>query len=758
MTASPAFHLDLTGLNDSAEAREALLRREWFLTNGLGGFASGTPLCIPQRRYHNFLIGALRPPVGRVVGLSSVVEGVTLKAPPGGGSEQRIDFSSFAFPSRAAAAGAGEAAPSTKVYSPGGHSLLQRFEKDVSCRWSYRYGPVEFTRELALARHENAAVLRYTVTSARAHARLELRPLTALRDFHELVRHEQRRNEYSVMAGPSGVEIASRGASVAIELTPGHAEGSFVQDRQWWFDLVYARDQERGQDGVEDLFSPGVFRVEVPAGRPTVVEIVARMPTEALRSARTPRGRALSCDEIVGAERERLDALAAQTVSGLGGPALSDDERVSIRTLVADADQFVVRRERAPARPAPTLLASRPAPTESDVSVIAGYPWFSDWGRDTMISLPGLLLVTGRLDEAARAMNAFAALTRRGLVPNCFDNGTGEAEYNTVDASLWYLQAAANLHAACVARGQPDPTDDSSAIRRTCLAIIEAYQNGTDFNIKADPRDGLISAGEMGTQLTWMDAKRDGVVFTPRHGKPVEINALWYSGLHCVADLVEKDRPRTSRELRQVAERVGKSFREQFWNADDGCLFDVLAPRAGSFVGVREVRPNQIFACSLPHSPLEQAQQQSVLKVVQEHLLTPRGLRTLSSRERGYIGFFEGPLFDRDRAYHNGTVWPWLLGPYAESVLRVGKFSERSRALARDAIQPLLDMIAPSASIDSGGPAIGQIPEIYDGDERRGSGGTVIPRRPDGCFAQAWSVAECLRVLSLCLARPSSRS
>jgi predicted glycogen debranching enzyme len=361
-----------------------------------------------------------------------------------------------------------------------------------------------------------------------------------------------------------------------------------------------------------------------------------------------------------------------------------------------------------------------------------------------MIALPGLLLTTGRLDEATRVMEAFAALTRRGLVPNCFDNGTGAAEYNTVDASLWYLHAAFNLHKACVEAGHRDPTGEGSPIRRACLAIIDAYQAGTDFNIRADAKDGLIAAGETGTQLTWMDAKRDGVVFTPRHGKPVEINALWYSGLMVTADLCEKDLPRRSRELRQIAERVAKSFREQFWNDEDHCLYDVLSPRSGAFVGVDEIRPNQIFACSLPYSALELERQQSVVKVVTEHLLTPRGLRTLSPTEKGYVARFEGPLFERDRAYHNGTVWPWLLGPYAEAVLRVGKFSERSRALARDAIQPLLDMIAPSDTADSGGPALGQIPEIYDADDA-----PQRPRRPDGCFAQAWSVAECLRVLAM---------
>lgn len=741
---TPTFSINLSSLTPAQ--RESMLRREWFLTNGLGGFASGTVLGVPQRRYHNFLNGALRPPVGRVAGLNSVLEAVVLKPAAAGAkpsAEQRLEFTSFLFP------GSGErrvGEPAAgQVFVPGGQAHLERFEKDVTCRWHYRYGPVEFSRELALQRHENVCVLRYRVNSERHAARLELRPFTALRDFHELVKAGERSGDYSVLAGANGCEVASRGSRLQIVPGAGSTAGSFVQDRQWWYNIRYQRDFERGQDCQEDLFSPGVFTFELTPGRSHMVELVVALDSEPLRSLRRPV-RAATRDEIAAAEASRLDALAAATMERLGHHALSDDEREVVSVLVQSADQFVVRREKTPAQTRAVNATEKPGGADEphDYSVIAGYPWFSDWGRDTMISLPGLLLTTGRLDEATRVMEAFAALTRRGLVPNCFDNGTGAAEYNTVDASLWYLHAAYNLHKACNEAGHRDPTGEGSPIRRACLAIIDAYQTGTDFNIRADAKDGLIAAGEVGTQLTWMDAKRDGVVFTPRHGKPVEINALWYSGLMVTADLCEKDLPRRSRELRQIAERVAKSFREQFWNDEDHCLYDVLSPRAGAFVGVDEIRPNQIFACSLPYSALELERQQSVVKVVAEHLLTPRGLRTLSPTEKGYVARFEGPLFERDRAYHNGTVWPWLLGPYAEAVLRVGKFSERSRALSRDAIQPLLDMIAPSETAESGGPSLGQVPEIYDADDS-----PQRPRRPDGCFAQAWSVAECLRVLAM---------
>ncbi len=746
----PSLVLDFSKAPAVPGGLDAALRREWFLTNGLGGFASGTPLAIPQRRYHAWLIGALRPPVGRVVGLSSMVETVVLKpvagatasSGAGSGGEQRIDFSSFAFPSNPEPSRAGEQGGPPQVFSPSGYSYLRRFEKDVACRWRYSFGPVDFVRELLLLREQNAAIIRYRVNSARHAVRLELRPLTALRDFHELVRCDQRKSDYSVLAGGTTCEITSRSGRLMLAASAG----SFVQDRQWWFNFRYARDAERGQDCLEDIFSPGWFSFEASPGREQSVEILAILSALGERPTR-PIATGTAFDAAASAERGRLGELVAGVVGRLPSKerSLQPSEAETLRVVVQAADQFVVRREK-PVSAGPRAMAgvapSGPAVAAgADLSVIAGYPWFSDWGRDTMISLPGLFIATGRLDEARRVLETFANLTRRGLIPNCFDNGSGEAEYNTVDASLWFLHAARALQLACAKCGHADPTAESSPIRRACLSIIEAYQTGTDFNIRMDAKDGLISAGDVGTQLTWMDAKRDGVVFTPRHGKPVEINALWYSGLMLIADMLEKDRPKTARELRQVADRAGRSFREQFWNASGKCLFDVLTPASGAFVPNSQIRPNQIFACSLPFSALDQNQKESVLAIVTEHLLTPRGLRTLSPSDPHYVARFEGPLFERDRAYHNGTVWPWLLGPYAEAVLRTGKSSPKSTADARKAIQPLLQMVSPSGG---GGPSFGQIPEIYDGDDTPGH-----PRRPDGCFAQAWSVAECFRILTL---------
>jgi predicted glycogen debranching enzyme len=386
--------------------------------------------------------------------------------------------------------------------------------------------------------------------------------------------------------------------------------------------------------------------------------------------------------------------------------------------LVKAADQFVVRREGA---------------GRKLTSIIAGYPWFSDWGRDTFISMRGLLLCTGRFAEALEVLQAFAGLQRRGLIPNCFDDGSGAAQYNTVDASLWYV------HAACEYRRMTGDAAGFATVRQACLNVVEAYREGTDFGIRMDS-DGLITAGNERTQLTWMDAQRDGVVFTPRHGKAVEVNALWYSGLLELAAAIEAELPNRARELRQVAELAGRAFEPVFWNGERGCLFDVVSPAGGGWRPNGQMRPNQIFALSQPFSALSPEKRSAALGCVRERLLTHAGLRTLEEIDPAYVGRYEGPLPQRDAAYHNGTVWPWLIGPYCEAVLRAGGFSEAAKREVRAAISPLLEEFMERR--DWPGP-LRQIAEVYDGEPVDGV------RRPEGCMAQAWSVGEMLRILAM---------
>jgi predicted glycogen debranching enzyme len=666
---------------------DPLTRAEWLLTNGLGGFAMGTASGIPTRRYHALLVAAVRPPVQREVLLSHLAE--TLIADPGAAAETRFELASFRF--RGGQTG------------HRGHEHLLRFEKGVQAEWNFRVGDIELTKLVHLFRDRNAVAVRYTLHRPRLGCTLMLRPLVAMRESHGITGARWAWHEFHVESSERRARV-SRGG---LELHLSADSGWFEHDQQWWYGFEYEQERLRGYDHHEDLFSPGVFTVRARQGQEVQVTVTAWHGE--------PPGQ---IEDDLRENRKRLVCLMDRALgpsAGAQATAPGSPIRQAIRKLVLAADDFVVRRG-----------------TGAGVSIIAGYPWFTDWGRDSMISLPGLLLATRRHAEARSLLETFASHRRGGLIPNVFDDRTGEAWYNTVDASLWFL------HAACeYLRVTADRAGFDARIRGACLDIVDAYRRGTDFGIRMDPEDGLIEAGSPDTQLTWMDAKREGVVFTPRHGKPVEINALWYSGLLQLADAVRADDAAGSRELTALARRVGASIASKFWNPSLDCCHDVLTPApGGGWAAVPQVRPNQVFAVSLPHSPLSQAQKEGVLAGVRKHLLTPHGLRTLSPEDPGYRGRFRGPMFERDGAYHNGTVWPWLLGPYAEAVLRAGNFSAGARQEAVAALEPIIN------ALEEG--ALGHIPEVYDGDDT-----FEEPQSSGGCVAQAWSVAEVLRVLMM---------
>jgi predicted glycogen debranching enzyme len=401
-------------------------------------------------------------------------------------------------------------------------------------------------------------------------------------------------------------------------------------------------------------------------------------------------------------------------------------DRESLDKLAAAADAFVVRRG---------ARTTHPRVDHARRGVLPGDGGGGGEGVSiTFISLPGLLLCTGRFEEARATLATFAAARRNGLIPNVFNDQTGEPEYNTVDGSLWFI------HAACeyVERSGDDGVL-AGEIGKACLDVIAHYRRGTDHSIAMDPFDKLIAAGSESSQLTWMDARRDGVTFTPRFGKPVEINALWCSALLRLADLLAKEQPTLSANLLDLGAAAGKSFAAAFWNDSASCLFDCLVPVGGGdgWAPSAEIRPNQLFAVSLPHSPLTAEQQRSVLACVKSRLLTPLGVRTLDPADRRYRGRYEGSLFDRDAAYHQGTAWPWLTGVLAMAVLREGNCSEQSRREARAILAPLI------AELDGAGPGggcTGFLAEVYDGD---------APQRPGGCPAQAWSIATVLQAMCM---------
>jgi predicted glycogen debranching enzyme len=575
---------------------------------------------------------------------------------------------------------------------------LRRFERHPdSVVWTHELAGSEVRVQLRLARHRS--VCRLDITASKPST-LALKPWLTLRDFHEVLRPAE---EADLSARrDSDLVIVQRASGLACWL--GAPGARFEAGAVWSAEQHYDLETARGLPDRERWFSPGVFVIDAAPGRPATLH--AGLGTEAVPLEDR------ACED----ESRRLRRLVRDAAACT--PAL---ERCP--ALVLAADQFIIERR----------VDGRPL-----ASVIAGYPWFADWGRDTMIALPGLLLCTGRHAEALGCLQTFARHESEGMIPNRFDDDGGPPHYNTVDASLWFVHAC-----RAYALGSGDLDTVRWALLPACRAIVAGYQSGTRFGIVADPDDLLIAAGDATTQLTWMDAKRDGVAFTPRHGKAVEINALWHHALHCLAELT--DDVREAQTLRALAARVRASFIAAFWDEQRQRLRDCLRRDAdGRWLDTDELRPNQIIAASLAFGPLDDAQRRAVVACVREHLLTPVGLRTLAAGQRGYRSHFVGDMISRDGAYHNGTVWPWLIGAYAEAVLRAGHFSDAAQREALAAIAPLL------GSMDTG--CLGSIAEVYDAEPEPGSGRSPsdpLARRHEGCLAQAWSVAEPLRVLAL---------
>jgi predicted glycogen debranching enzyme len=664
---------------------------EWLLTNGMGGYAMGSVAGTPTRRYHALLVAAVRPPVERIVALSAVIDRVQLRM--GTERAREITLTPLHF-----------AGAPIRALAPEAHA---EFEKDDRCRWTFRIededGPIEVTKTVELEERRNAVRLTYTVHAGQ-RVRLALRPLVPLRDFHALCRRDNARRYFTRILDPIDAERPRHGVLCATRSAGLHLIGldtDYHDHPEWWRNIDYAWELRRGVDHTEDLFSPGSFVADRAPGDTSPAGFFASVDAMDPPDAAEAR-----------AARRARRAHVAQRASE---PATDESDRAALARLALAADDFVVQR----------------GPAQDNMStIIAGYPWFSDWGRDTMIALPGLLLATGRHDEAFNALKVFARNRRRGLIPNRFDDYSGPAHFNTVDAPLWFLHAAAEYR-----RVTGDDTGYADELAPACLDIIRHFRDGTDFDIRVDPADGLVTAGSPESQLTWMDAQRDGVTFTPRHGKAVEINALWHHGLLVTADAIEPDHPAAAGTLREHAETARASFRASFVNPEGG-LFDCLEPTGDTWTPVPDIRPNQIFAVSLGSDLLTEPRQRSVVDTVRRHLVTPHGLRTLAPGSPAYVPRLEGDMFARDRAYHNGTVWPWLMGAYAEAVYRVGGKTDAARADAREALAPLV------ASLDER--STGQIAEIYDAEDT-----PEHPQRPDGCPAQAWSVAETLRVLRM---------
>ena len=630
--------------------------REWLETNGLGGYAMSTVTGQNTRRYHGLLVAATKPPVGRMVLLSKLEETLLVDG-------RRIDLSTNRFPG---------------TRHPEGFRFLKEFRLEPFPTWVFEAEGIVLERTLFMVHGENTIAVSYRLLSDTAGVKLEVRPLVAFRDFHALT-HENANLDRGVEIASGQIRVTPYEGVPALYFTH---DGQAEQAGDWSRFFEYEEEERRGFDFREDLWHPfSLFLTfeEVSPGARREANLIASTSPRSASDLPLLRKNELS-------RREKLTGKA------------TDDP--ALRALTRAADQFLVAR--------------------GDLTtVIAGYPWFSDWGRDTMVALPGLALATGRPEVAREILIAFSEHVDQGMLPNRFPEAGEEPEYNSVDATLWYFEAV---------RHYVEATGDialvSDRLFRILADIVSWHERGTRFGIRADA-DGLLEWHAAGEALTWMDARVDGRPVTPREGKPVEIQALWFNALRTMSDfasiLGDED---SAKGYAGWAERCCTSFLRLFPNETGGGLVDCVD-------GARRdlsVRPNQLFAASLHHSMAPKPLARSVLATVEEHLLTPYGLRTLSPKDPAYRGRYEGGPGERDSAYHQGTVWPWLLGAYATAFRRVNGEGPMTTKAIRDLLAPLSDFLL--------GDGLGQIPEIFDGD---------APQRPRGCVAQAWSAAEILR-------------
>ena len=653
---------------------DALVTREWLVTNGLGGYASGTVSGVSTRRYHGLLIAALPSPFGRTVMLDHLCEQIRL--------------------------------PDGKPVLFGGEELMHRglelhcseflreFGLDMGLPiWRFDISGMTLEKRVLMPYGQNTVQITYRLLEGPEAVQLELRPSMAFRNHEDEVDHESA-GEYEVKAVSGRYEISSGSNLPKLRIRLLGESSAFTLDGGRKLEFYYRRESERGYKPTGGLWSPGILGGQLRRGRDVHLiasteewdTVTALHPAEATK-AEIVRRRSLleSADSALRSEFGAELVLAADGF--IVAPAARVEDRARLHALGEDAR-----------------------------TIIAGYHWFTDWGRDSMISLEGLALLTGRHREAAHVLRTFAQHIRYGLIPNHFTERGGEGAYNTADATLWFFQALERYLSV---------TGDRRLLKSILPAlreVVKIHFAGTRFGIRVDPEDGLLTQGEEGLQLTWMDAKVEEWVVTPRRGKAVEINGLWYNALRLLSGWLRDEGEEDADELDRAAQKVFESFNKKFWFEEGEYLYDVVDGEQGHD---RAFRPNQLFAFSLTHPVLKQDRWMPVLDKVRERLLTPYGLRSLSPQHPDYKAKYFGDLRSRDAAYHQGTVWAWLIGPFIDAWLRV---HPDDLEVARGFLEGF------KSHMDEA--CVGSISEIFDAEP---------PFTPRGCIAQAWSVAEVLR-------------
>ena len=653
-----------------------LIEKEWLITNGLGSYASSTVLGINTRKYHGLLVAALDPPGNRTVCLTKLDEDVLV-----GNDIYRLGSNEF-----------------HDIIYPEGYKLISQFSIAPFPTFSYDLGNVQVIKTVFMPQKKNAVAITYKVTNKNnSDAKVRLYPLLTCRYYHTVVYQSTIPLNFTLKSTSTQFQATFQRPQATIICRS--TDGEFKEKVNWVNHIHYRDELLRGEADVDDCFQPGYFEVQVPANTEKEFAITCAVNHEGQQTNAISDAIGGNIDNIKNSFNQELSQ-KAELLSCFHREHPDVPMTDWLNWILFAADSFMVENE------------------TGRKSIIAGYHWFEPWGRDTFISLPGLLLVTGKYNDAKDILKTFIQYVKSGLIPNFISDKSGIPVYDTVDATLWYVNAVLQY-----VKYTGDFGFVKDELWEKLQGIIENHQKGTLFGIHMDS-DGLLIHGP---RLTWMDASVGNDVITPRTGKAVEIQALWYNTLRIMELFANKfEQPTLAKKYAAIANQTRQSFNEKFWNPKENCLFDVVDDKESD----TSIRPNQIFAISLDYTMLDNEKSQNVVETVNRELVTPYGLKTLSISDPKFVGKCMGDSRSRDRAYHNGTIWPWLLGPYVTAYLKVNEYSPQARQLIlENLVLPLF-----TVGIHQGG--LGTINEIYDCDP---------PNEPRGCISQAWSVAEPLR-------------
>jgi len=669
----PSITLSRKTLSNFEEA----IQREWIITNGLGGYASSTVLGINTRKYHGLLVAAFHPPRDRRVCLTKLDEEISI-----GNNVYPLGANEF----------------QNRIF-PQGYMLLKEFSISPFPKYTYAVQNVEVQKTIFMPHEKNVVITIYDISNkSDFDVKIRVFPLINWRHFHSVTDRRKILWEFVQKQGDKKVDICFSIPRSTLMMTT--TSGRYLAMGKWVERIYFRKEAMRGESCLDDCYRLGCFEIDIKANKKekfAITAIVSKNEDYARQVLAEMPVTIYNVEALNEKETERRESLLTKFYEEHEGVPAND----WLNWIILATDMFIVKGINAEQK-----------------SVIGGYHWFEAWGRDTFISLPGLMLVTGRFEDARQVFLTFKNYCKYGLIPNFIPDQAAQAAYNAVDATLWYVNAVLQY-----LKYTGDFKFVQGQLWENLKAIVKNHVGGTAFNIHVDT-DGLLHHG---SQLTWMDAAINGQPITPRAGKAVEVQALWYNTLKIMELLANKfEEGSEAEKYVQMAENARKSFAEKFWNPEKNCLFDVIS----EYDKDDSLRPNQIIAVALDFTMLDYGKNEKIVDVAHHELLTPYGLRSLARNDPRYIGVYAGDRISRDKAYHNGTAWPWLLGPFTTAFLKTKGYAEYRREYA------LKNFLLPLFTEQNFKAGLGTISEIFDGEP---------PHTPRGCIAQAWSIAEPFR-------------